>query len=235
MLPKIDKPIFEITVPSMKRPVKFRPFTVKEEKILLVAQQEGVEKSIILAIKQVINNCCQEDKFDVNKLATFDLEYLFLKLRARSINNVIEVSYRDNEDDKVYDFEIDLDEVEMLQNADVSNVIPINDTVGIKMKYPSVSIIDDAPTEGTAAEVVEYLIRKCIDSIYDEESVYPAEEYDEKELLEWIDALDVETFNKIRAFFDNLPQMYYKLEYTNSLGNERTIELTTLSDFFILG
>ncbi|CAB4143224.1 Baseplate hub assembly protein, bacteriophage T4-like [uncultured Caudovirales phage] len=235
MLPKIDKPIFEITVPSLKRPVKFRPFTVKEEKILLVAQQEGVEKSIILAIKQVINNCCQEDKFDVNKLATFDLEYLFLKLRARSINNVIEVSYRDNEDDKVYDFEIDLDEVEMLQNADVSNIIPINDTVGIKMKYPSVSIIDDAPTEGTAAEVVEYLIRKCIDSIYDEESVYPAEEYDEKELLEWIDALDVETFNKIRAFFDNLPQMYYKLEYTNSLGNERTIELTTLSDFFILG
>lgn len=235
MLPKIDKPIFEIAVPSLKRPVKFRPFTVKEEKILLVAQQEGVEKSIILAIKQVINNCCQEDKFDVNKLATFDLEYLFLKLRARSINNVIEVSYRDNEDDKVYDFEIDLDEVEMLQNADVSNIIPINDTVGIKMKYPSVSIIDDAPTEGTAAEVVEYLIRKCIDSIYDEESVYPAEEYDEKELLEWIDALDVETFNKIRAFFDNLPQMYYKLEYTNSLGNERTIELTTLSDFFILG
>jgi len=235
MLPKIDKPIFEITVPSMKREVKFRPFTVKEEKILLVAQQESNEKSIILAIKQVINNCCQEDKFDVDKLATFDLEYLFLKLRARSINNVIEVSYRDNEDDKVYDFEINLDEVEMLQNADASNIISITDTVGIKMKYPSVTIIDDAPTEASAADVVEYLIRKCIDSIYDEESVYPADEYDEKELLEWIDSLDVETFNKIRAFFDNLPQMYYKLEYTNSLGNERTIELSTLSDFFILG
>lgn len=235
MLPKIDKPIFEVTVPSLKRAVKFRPFTVKEEKILLVAQQESSEKSIILAIKQVINNCCQEEKFDVNKLATFDLEYLFLKLRARSINNVIEVSYRDNEDDKVYDFEIDLDEVEMLQNADASNIIAITDTVGIKMKYPSVTIIDDAPTEASAADVVEYLIRKCIDSIYDEENVYPADEYDEKELLEWIDSLDVETFNKIRAFFDNLPQMYYKLEYVNSLGKERTIELSTLSDFFILG
>ena len=235
MLPKIDKPIFEIAVPSLKRDVKFRPFTVKEEKILLVAQQESSEKSIILAIKQVINNCCQEDKFDVDKLATFDLEYLFLKLRARSINNVIEVSYRDNEDDKVYDFEIDLDEVEMLQNADASNIIAITDTIGIKMKYPSVTIIDDAPVDASAADVVEYLIRKCIDSIYDEENVYPADEYDEKELLEWIDSLDVETFNKIRAFFDNLPQMYYKLEYTNSLGNERTIELSTLSDFFILG
>ena len=234
-LPKIYKPIFELDVPSLKRTVKFRPFTVKEEKILLVAQQEASEKAIILAIKQVINNCVQEDKFDVDKLATFDLEYLFLKLRARSVNNVIEVTYRDNEDDKTYDFEIDLDEVKMLQNAEVSNVIHIADKVGIKMKYPSVTIIDDAPTEASAAEVVEYLIRKCIDCIFDEDGVYPADDVDEKELLEWIDGLDVETFNKIRAFFDNLPQMYYKIEYTNSLGNERSIELTTLSDFFTLG
>jgi hypothetical protein len=234
-LPKIDKPIFEVTVPSLKRDVKFRPFTVKEEKILLVAQQESNEKSIILAIKQVINNCCQEDKFDVDSMATFDLEYIFLKLRARSISNVIEVSYRDNEDDKVYNFEIDLDEVQMLQGGDVSNVIAITDTMGIKMKYPSVTIIDDAPTDVSAADVVEYLIRKCIDSIYDGENVYLADDYNEAELLEWIDGLDVATFNKIRAFFDTLPQMFYKLEYTNSLGNVKTIELTTLSDFFILG
>ena len=234
-LPKIDKPIFEVNVPSLKRAVKFRPFTVKEEKILLVAQQEGNEKSIILAIKQVINNCCQEEKFDVDNMATFDLEYVFLKLRARSISNVIEVSYRDNEDDKVYNFEIDLEEVQMLQNGDASNVIAITDTMGIKMKYPSVTIIDDAPTEASAADVVEYLIRKCIDSIYDGENVYLADEYNETELLEWLDGLDVATFNKIRMFFDNLPQMFYKLEYTNSLGNVKTIELTTLSDFFILG
>jgi hypothetical protein len=234
-LPKIDKPLFELNIPSQNKVYKFRPFTVKEEKILLVAQQDGNEKSIILAIKQVINNCCQEASFDVDKLATFDLEYLFLKLRSRSINNVIEVSYRDIEDDKVYNFEIDLDEVEIIKNDNISNIIPITDEVGIKMKYPSVTIIDDAPTEATAGEVVEYLIRKCIDSIYDKENVYPADDYDEKELIEWIDGLDVETFNKIRAFFDNLPQMYYKLEYENSMGNKREIELTTLSDFFILG
>lgn len=233
-LPKLDKPLFELDIPSQKKVVKFRPFTVKEEKILLVAQQDGNEKSIILAIKQVINNCCQDENFDVDKLATFDLEYLFLKLRARSINNIIEVSYRDNEDDKVYDFEIDLDTVEMIQ-PEQTNVISITDTVGIKMKYPSVTIIDDAPTEATASEVVEYLIRKCIDCIYDEENVYPADDYNEKELVEWIDGLDVETFNKIRAFFDNLPQMYYKIEYKNSLGNDRVIELSSLSDFFILG
>lgn len=233
-LPKLDKPLFELDVPSQNKVLKFRPFTVKEEKILLVAQQDGNEKAIILAIKQVINNCCQDETFDVDKLATFDLEYLFLKLRARSINNVIEVSYRDNEDNKVYDFEIDLDAVEMIK-PEQTNIISITDTIGIKMKYPSVNIIDDAPVEATAGEVVEYLIRKCIDCIYDEENVYPADEYDEKELVEWIDGLDVETFNKIRTFFDNLPQMYYKIEYTNSLGNARAIELSSLSDFFILG
>ncbi len=235
MLPKIDRPLVEILVPSVKKNYKFRPFTVKEEKILLMAQTERDEKNIILAIKQVINNCCQESNFDVDKLATFDLEYLFLKLRARSINNVIEVSYRDNEDDKVYDFEINLDEVEMLQNADAPNTIAVNDTVGIKMKFPSVNIIDDAPTDASAGDIVEYLIRNCVDSIYDEENVYPASDYTPQELSEWIDNLDIETFNKIRAFFDNLPQMYYKIEYENSLGNKRVIELTTLNDFFTWG
>ena len=167
--------------------------------------------------------------------STFDLEYLFLKLRARSINNVIEVSYRDNEDDKVYDFEIDLDQVEMLQNAEAPTTIAVNDTVGIKMKFPSVNIIDDAPTDASAGDIVEYLIRNCVDSIYDNENVYPASDYTPEELSDWIDSLDIETFNKIRAFFDNLPQMYYKIEYTNSLGNDRVIELTTLNDFFTWG
>lgn len=234
-LPKLDKPIFELNVPSMEKKVKFRPFTVKEEKVLLMAQQSREDKSIILAIKQVINNCAVEDGFDVNKLATFDLEYLFLRLRAISVNNVIQVSYRDAEDQKVYDFEVDLDEVDMLQNKEVSNIIPINETVGIKMKYPSVTIIDDSPTNATANEVVEYLIRNCIEYIYDEENVYPTSDYDDATMTEWLDNLDIETFTSIRKFFDNLPQMYYKITYTNSLDNERVIELTTLSDFFTWG
>lgn len=234
-LPKLDKPIFEMTIPSQKRMAKFRPFTVKEEKILLIAQQERDDKSIVLAIKQVINNCSQEEGFDVDKLATFDLEYMFLKLRSRSINNIIEVSYRDIEDDKVYDFSIDLDEVTMIENDKVSNIIMINDEIGIKMKYPSVTIIDDAPMDATASDVVEYLIRNCIECIFDNENVYPVSDYSDKELTDWIDALDIETFNKIREFFDNLPQMYHKITYTNSLGNERVIELKTLSDFFTWG
>lgn len=234
-LPKIDKPLFDLHVPSLDKKVKFRPFVVKEEKILLIAQQSGQEKDIIQAIKQVVNNCVQEKGFDVDKLATFDLEYLFLKLRAKSVNNIIEVSYRDLEDDKVYPFVIDLDEVEMQNQKKMSNKIAITDSVGIVMKYPSVTILDNLPAESSPADIVEYLVRACIDCVYDDEMVYKAADYTEDELTEFLDSLSIDTFNKIREFFDTLPQMYYKLEYKNSLGNERVIELTTLNDFFTWG
>lgn len=234
-LPKIDKPLFEMLLPSQKKQVKFRPFVVKEEKILLVAQQSGQEKDIVRAIKQILSNCVQDEGFDVNELTTFDLEYMFLKLRAKSVNNMIEVSYRDVEDDKVYDFKVDLDEVDMLQQGKVDNNIKITDTVGVVMKYPSINIIEAVPENLTAADLVEFLVRSCIDVIYDEDAVYPAKDCTEEELTDFIESLDIETFTKIREFFDNLPRMYYKIEYKNSLGNERVIELTTLSDFFTWG
>ena len=120
-LPKLDKPIFELEVPSQNRTVKARPFVVKEEKILLTAQQSGQEKDIVLGIKQVLTNCIQDASFDIDSLTTFDLEFMFLKLRSRSVNNIIDVSYRDNEDDKVYDFQIDLDTVEMLKTKPINN------------------------------------------------------------------------------------------------------------------
>lgn len=236
MLPKIDKPLFDLNIPSLNKVFKFRPFTVKEEKILLMGQQSGEEKDIILAIKQVVNNCCQDPLFDVDDLATFDLEYMFLKLRAKSINNIIDVSYRDNEDDKVYDFQIDLDDVTMINmDSDNTNIIEVTDSVGLKMKYPSVTIIDNIPQYSDPTDIIDYLIKNCIDYIYDSESVYPTKDISSEELNQWLDNLDVETFGKIRSFFDKLPQMYYKITYTNSLGNERVIELNSLNDFFTLG
>jgi hypothetical protein len=234
-LPKLDKPLFDLEIPSKQTTVKCRPFVVKEEKILLMAQQAGQEKDIVLAIKQVLENCIQDPTFDSDDLTTFDLEYMFLKLRARSVNNVIEVSYRDNEDDKVYDFEIDLDTVEMLKPKEINNKIMVTDTVGIVMKFPSVKVLENTPENTSAPDLVEYLVRSCIDQIFDEDEVYLASEYSEEELQEFIESLDVQTFQKIREFFDSLPSLYHKLEYTNANGNVRVIELKTLSDFFTWG
>ena len=234
-LPKIDKPVFTMLVPSQKKQVKFRPFVVREEKILLIAQQSGQEKDMVRAIKQILTNCVQEENFNIEDLTTFDLEYMFLKLRARSVNNVIEVSYRDNEDDKVYDFEIDLDTVEMMKPAEINNKIMVTDTVGIVMKFPSVKVLENTPENTSAPDLVEYLVRSCVDQIFDEEEVYLASESTEAELQEFIEGLDVQTFQKIREFFDSLPSLYHKLEYTNANGNERVIELKTLSDFFTWG
>jgi hypothetical protein len=234
-LPKLDKPLFELEVPSQNKTVKARPFVVKEEKILLTAQQSGQEKDIVLGIKQVLTNCIQDASFDIDSLTTFDLEFMFLKLRSRSVNNIIDVSYRDNEDDKVYDFQIDLDTVEMLKTKPINNKIMINENVGIVMKFPSVTVLESAPEDTELTSVVEYLVRSCIDQIFDENDVYLASDTPEEELAEFVDNLDIESFTKIREFFDSLPSLYYKIEYTNELGNKREIELTTLSDFFTWG
>ena len=231
-LPKIDKPLFDLPMPSKGKSYLSRPFLVKEEKILLMAQQSGEDKDIILAIKQILENCIQDPEFNSKDLATFDIEYMFLKLRAKSVNNVIKVSYVDNEDQNTYDFEIDLDNVEMLQESKVDKNIKLTDTVGIIMKYPSVDIINGLKDDMSPVEVVEYLIRNCIDIIYDEETVYPAGESSADELDEFINSLDIDSFNKIKEFFDSMPKMHYEIKYVNEKGSERTIVLSALSDFF---
>ena len=233
-LPKISSPLFEITVPSTKKVVKFRPFLVKEEKILLMAQQSGEEKDVLNAIMQIINNCVQDDKFDVVSLSTFDIEYMFLKIRAKSVDNIVELSFRDNEDEKVYDFKVNLDDVEVLYDEKNNTKIEINNTSGIIMKYPSAKFADKLvglnPTE-TEFKIVQI----CIDKIYTEDEVYSRVDISDSELEEFIDNLNMQTYNKIKEFFATMPKMIHKIEYKNSFGNDRTIELKTLSDFFTLG
>jgi hypothetical protein len=234
LLPKIDKPLFKEIIPSTGEEILFRPMLVKEEKILLFAQQSGEEKDISLALKQVINNVVQKENFNIDSLCIFDLEYLFLKIRAKSVNNIVKVTYVDLEDEQEYSFEIDLDNVEMLQ-MEVDKNIPINENVGLIMKYPSASILDNLPKTEDETEVVDYLIASCIDKIYTEDEVYEVEDTPQKEVENFINDLSIETYNKIKEFFNKLPKMYYKLEYKNSLGSERKIELRKLSDFFHWG
>jgi phosphotransferase system HPr-like phosphotransfer protein len=233
-LPKIQSPTFEVIIPSINKEVTFRPFLVKEEKILLMAQQSADEKEIIKAIKQVVNNCCLDDKLDIDKLATFDLEYLFLKLRARSVNNIVEILYKDFEDDKEYKIFVNLDDVEVVMPKKIDKNVKINKKSGILMKYPSVAIVDEIKQFDNEIELLNFFIIKCIDEIYDENDVYPASEQTEEELKDFIDNLDVKTFDKIREFMENMPKLEHKVTYKNSLGNEKNVTLSTLNDFFML-
>jgi hypothetical protein len=233
-LPKIMHPVFQIEIPSTKQKVTFRPFLVKEEKILLIAKTSGMENDIFKAIKQIINNCAIDDSFDANKLTVFDMEYVFLKLRSSSVDNVVTVVYNDYEDKKDYTFDVDLNAVTMVYPENVQNAIKISDQSGLSLKYPQASLYDDIEFLQSGDESFYQLIIRCIDKIYDGEDMYDASTFSSAELQEYLEQLDVKTFEKIRDFMINQPTMSYTIKYKNSFGNDRQIDMRTLSDFFTL-
>jgi hypothetical protein len=233
-LPKIQYPTFTVEIPSTKKKEVFRPFLVKEEKILLMAKTSDQDSDVLLAVKQVVNNCAIDPNFDIEKLSLFDLEYCFIKIRASSVSNLISVSYRDFEDNKVYDFDIDLNDIKVNWPEKIDNTIKITATSGLSMKYPTASLYEDKEFTGSGPEAFFKLIARCVDVIYDGDEVFPANKFEYSEIEEFLENLDVKTFDSIRNFMSNQPTVYYVITYKNSLGNDRTIELKTLSDFFTL-
>lgn len=234
MLPKIDYPVNVIKIPSTGKSYKFRPFLVKEEKLLLMAKESNTETDILHAIKQVVNNCSVEPKFDVDTLTIFDVEYVFLKLRSMSVDNKITVSYKDFEDEKVYEFNIDLNDVEVEFPEKNEKDIKIGKTSGILLKYPSASLYDDKDFMNSDKEYLFELIIRCVDKIYEGDNIYEAKDYKLADMRSFIENIDIKTFEKIKEFLVNLPKLKHVIKYKNSLGNDREIILTSLTDFFTL-
>lgn len=233
-LPKIQYPTFTIEVPSTKKKQTFRPFLVKEEKILLMAKASGLESDVFKAIKQIVNNCCIDPSFDVDNLTLFDMEFLFIRIRAASVDNVVSVTYKDYEDQKEYPFDVDLNKVTVTFPEGISNTIKVNKDLTVVMRYPSASIYDDQDFLSSGEEAFFKLIVHCIDKIYDGDQVYDAKVQTKEEIEEFIENLDVKSFDAIKDFIVQQPTMIYTIEYKNSLGNDRKIEMRTLSDFFTL-
>lgn len=220
-------------MPSTQKEVTFRPFLVGEEKILLMAQESGDERDIIRAIKQILTNVIVTEDFNPRVLTTFDLEYMFLKLRSKSVSNIMEMSYIDNEDEKKYDFKVNLDDIEVTYpEGNWSNKVKASEDVGLTLRYPTVELLASLDTATTETEMVDQMVRGCVASIYDADTVYLADEQDPGDLAAFIDALDPKTYKEIRLFFDGMPQVIHTITYKNSLGNDRKIELRTLKDFF---
>jgi hypothetical protein len=231
-LPKINYPIFELTLPSTQKPLKFRPFTVKEEKILLIAQESDELTDKLRALRQIVNNCCLNLDQDIGTLPAFDLEYVFLKIRSKSVGNIIELTYRDNDDQKTYDFTVDIDTVEVEFNPNHKKNIELTNSLGIIMKYPTIEILERAKVDTSDTNSVLTLVSQCIDTIYDEETTYNPKEYTVDELKDFVDSLSAKDFAKITAFFETMPNIKHTLKYKDSNGTEKTIVLQGIDDFF---
>jgi len=233
-LPKLSHPTFELEIPSTKQKIRYRPFLVKEEKILLIAQSSEDPKEIIYAVKQVLQNCSL-DQIDIDDLTTFDIEYFFIKLRSKSVNNIVNLRYKDLEDEKIYEFEVDLDGIEIEYNKDHQKTINVSQNTILNLKYPKMNMINSLEKIENETDLVFEILRNCLDTIVHDSQVIEVSNYSREEIDEFILSMDVSSFNKVQEFFNTMPKLKHEIVYTNSLGNQRKIILQSLNDFFQLG
>ena len=232
-LPVIDRPLFKVVVPIIEKEYTLRPYLMKEEKILLLAQQSEDPNQIALAIKQIITNCVVSEQVDVDRLPNFVVEYLLLQLRMSSVGADVKVAYRDNEDDQRYDFEIDLNEVTLTNDPNHTDAIELSENVGLLMKYPTIDGVSSIDVNSNEETMILETVRTCIDKVFTDDEVFEFSDYTPEEQEAFLDQLDRNQVENIVKFFDTMPKLAYDLKYKNSLGNDRTIEMRTLSDFFI--
>lgn len=239
---KSKHPLKTVTIPSSKKKIKVRPFTVKEEKILLLANVSEEVSDQSDAIKQIIANCVVDD-LDVDTLATFDIEYLFIQLRAFSVNNIIELQYKDQDDGVVYDLELDLNNVEVYFSPDHIKTIELVDGVGVVMRYPDLEMLEEIrqhivtlgenPEQGEAMNALTMVYAKCVDKVWEDDAVYTSgDDFTEEEVISFLDDLLEAEFGKIQQFFETMPVLSHEVFYMNMKGERKSITLRGLRDFF---
>lgn len=238
-LPKVEFPTYTMELLSSNKKIRFRPFLVKEQKLLLMATESEDDKDIIDTVKQICKNCILDD-IDVESLPVFDLEYIFLNLRSRSVNEIVELQYRCNnklEDDKVCGslekFKINLLEIKPVRDENHSSKIMFSDNLGVVMKYPTFEMIQKL--EGDSEEEILFeLLTKCIDYIFDKEEIYYTKDYKQEELIEFIDNLQQKDLEKIQKFFETAPKIKHNLQFKCRKCNyEEDITIEGLQNFFV--
>jgi hypothetical protein len=213
-LPEVNTPIYELTVPSSKEDISFRPFLVGEEKILLIAQESNSPKDMLNAVKKIVNRCTF-DKFDVDNCPLYDLEYVFVKLRAKSVGEMQKINVRiDDKDarDKYAEVEINLEEVEVVFSEIDNSRIEVTDQIGFVMKHPKIDLALKS-TANTNAESFFKIIEGCVDFIYDGDDVFYPKDLARGELALWIEKLSDPIFRKIEEFFENMPELKKEVKF----------------------
>lgn len=241
-LPKIQYPTYQIEIPSTKERHSFRPFLVKEEKILLMALQGGNQEEMVDAIKQIINNCFLTPGFDVNKLLIYDLEYVFLQMRIKSVGEKLTLKFQPRQNTeceeckKVRTVVADLNQAFIEKKENHTNKLDLGNGYGIVMKYPGVKILSEYEKFNTTTSVDDYfsLIWKCIESVYDPEKMYPATEYSEKDGFEFLGSLNHDQFSLIESFFRDLPKLKLDVKVKCSKCDfEEIYPIVGLENFFV--
>lgn len=235
-LPKLSTPTYELEVPSSGKKIKYRPFLVKEEKILLVAMESEDEQQMATAVKTILENCIQTQRFKVDSLSLFDIEYIFLNIRGKSVGETIDLNLTCPDDGvTVVQTTIDIDEIKVTKSEDHSNIINLGNDVSIVMKYPSMDtfIKNNMSESKSDVDDVFEIASSCIDQIIEGEEVYESNNFSKKEVLEFLESMDTKQFLKLQSFFETMPKLSHTFTVVNpNTGVENEIVVEGLSSFF---
>ena len=231
MLPKLALPTFSLKVPSTGKKIEYRPFLVKEEKVLLMALEGRDRKEITLSVYNVLEDCILTEGIDVRKMPTFDIEYIFLMIRAKSVGEVITFTMSHGEGSECThrsEVNVNLNDVEVDGKIEEGKIM-LTDEIGVKMHYPTIEAIDEL-SEDTSA--ILSVIASCIDLVWDENNVY--EDFTHKELVDWLGGLNTSQFERINKFFMNSPKLRHKIEWKcEKCGKDEEVTIEGLYNFFI--
>jgi hypothetical protein len=238
-LPKIDTPVYDLELPLSKKHIRFRPFLVKEQKNLMMAMEADDRETIERNIKQVLTNCTLTENIDVNKLPVIDVEYYFINLRARSVGEIVENDYVcTNEVGEVQcggkmKGTLNLLDIKVEVKPETNDTIQVTEKISIKLKYPEFSLVEKLSNKDSAVDIAFEIVIDSIEYIYDGEQYYYAAETSREELLQFIESLSQEQFEKLEQFFDNLPVLNRKMEIKcGKCGFNHTIVMEGLESFF---
>ena len=231
-LPKIATPTYELEIPSSKEKLTYRPFLVKEEKLLLLAMETEKDEDIVHSIKTIINNCTFE-KVNVDDLPLFDLEYIFLNVRAKSVGEVINLKLLCEDDKETYaDVSINLEDIKVDFNDTHTNLIQLNDNVSMIMSYPQYNMMT-TPEGGSDTAYVFKIIKQSVSQIVEGETIHEKADFTEKELDEFIESLTSKQFADIQNFFETMPRLRHEVKFKNpKTKKQNKVTLEGMQSFF---
>ena len=229
-LPQLNTPTYELEIPSTGVKVNYRPFLVKEQKVLMIASEQGGERALLKAVGRIIKDCTMGMIENPEDLPTFDMEYIFLKIRGKSVGDKVELNLLCPDDEKTRVLtEVDLNEIK-IEKGESTNVIQLSNDIGITMKYPTVKDLINFGNEKSVVKMTFDIIQSCTLNIFDANDVY--EDFSKKELQDFFDQLNTDQFDKIQKFFDDMPKLKHTVKVTNpNTGVESEIVLEGLQSF----